>query len=157
MLHSRITIRRIKYLVLVGLLMATWPGGTGWIALLSPFSGSAEELGATGDSREKSDAATRCRPALASKPKPAWPKAIHSRRGEVYRQDPIVSFEINEQGRVENVKTVRTSGLRDIDSWVEREIARWKYKPAPGCGVRHSETIVTVDFDLIEPSTQSKK
>lgn len=115
MLHSRITIRGVKYLVLVGFLMASLPGRAGWIVFASPFRDRAEEAGTKENGHKKTEVATACRPVLTSKPKPAWPKTIHTRRGEVYRQDPIVSFDINEQGHVENVKTARTSGLRDID------------------------------------------
>jgi TonB family protein len=87
-----------------------------------------------------------CVPVLNTKPKPSWPKSLTTQKGESFKGNPVISFDVDEEGNVKDAKVVRSSGIRDVDEWVLREMKRWKYKPAPSCGLRHSQVIVTIDL-----------
>src|SRR3954464_6371932 len=57
-------------------------------------------------------------------------------RGEHYKQSPIVSYNIEEDGRITNVKLVRSSGVPRIDKDFVGQTGRNRYKPrAGGCGM----------------------
>jgi TonB family protein len=69
------------------------------------------------------------------------------RPGEIYKQVPVITFEVSEDGIVSNVKLVRSSGVKDIDKNEVQAISQWRYKPRPtGCGVIESEVAITIDF-----------
>ncbi len=63
-----------------------------------------------------------------------------------YKRAPIIAFEVDEFGVVQNAQVKRGSGSPFADKLALQEVRRWKYKPAPGCGVVQSEATVTVDF-----------
>ena len=69
------------------------------------------------------------------------------RKGETYRNSPVVSFSISPDGSVSGVKLVRTSGVSRIDDAVVADAKNMKYKPRAGaCGTVVSEMSVTIDF-----------
>jgi len=57
----------------------------------------------------------------------------------------VVKFQINGDGTVSNVKLVRSSGVRDIDKKLLSAVAKWKFKPNPGCAIE-SEMTVAIDW-----------
>jgi len=90
---------------------------------------------------------TRCSPKLAYAPTYARPRKFRFGKGETYRHSGYVSFLIDEDGKVLEPRTLTSTGVRDIDSYLLQYVKTWKYKPAPGCGVRRSEMAITVDFN----------
>jgi TonB family protein len=116
----------------------------------------SEEQKANDSSGKKVGEPSACAPVLLSKPRLEWPKTVQYRKNESYKRAPIISFEIEESGKVSNVKVTRGSGVRDIDAWVVNEIKRWKYKPGPGCGIRETDATVIIDFRLEESTTPSE-
>lgn len=64
-----------------------------------------------------------------------------------YKRMPVVTFQIEESGKVVNVKLKRSSGSPSIDKYALSWVRSWKYKPRPaGCGVLESEVGATIDF-----------
>ena len=65
--------------------------------------------------------------------------------GECYKGSPVLSFQINEDGSVSNVKIIRSSGVRDIDKQTVKTIRGWKYELRPGCAL-DVEMSITIDW-----------
>ena len=66
---------------------------------------------------------------------------------EHYRQHPVVSYNIEEDGRVTNVKLVRSSGVPRIDKDFMEQTALNRYKPRPaGCGLIETKMDLTIDW-----------
>lgn len=63
-----------------------------------------------------------------------------------YKRSPIVSFEVDEQGKIQNVTIKRRSGSAAADDLALNFVRHWKYKPRPGCGTLESHALVTIDF-----------
>lgn len=156
MLSTLTKVGRTEYTVLVIAL------ATAWIARdLSALSFAAPSDTASLQQRAyhqaTADVGRGCRPVLASRPRPAWPKSLKLREGESYKGDPVISFDVNETGQLLNIRVVRSSGVADLDSWVQAQVKRWKYKPSPGCGVRHAEVVITVDFRVADAPQDKDK
>ena len=141
-------ISRIRHNFLIATICVVWvtamgsaPCGQAWTV---PHHSAPTDMAAD----EKVGSDHPCAPVLLLKPKPDWPKAIRRKKGESYKRDPVIGFGISETGEVINARVVRSSGVGDIDAWVLKEIQKWKYRPAPSCGVRKSEISVTIDFDI---------
>jgi len=66
--------------------------------------------------------------------------------GETYKQSPTVKFQINEDGTVSKVKLIRSSGVKDVDKQVLKEVSSWKFKAVPGC-IIDSEMTVLIHWD----------
>jgi TonB family protein len=49
--------------------------------------------------------------------------------GESYKREPVVGFQINEDGIVSHIKVIQSSGVRDIDRKVAAAAHDWKFKP----------------------------
>jgi TonB family protein len=58
---------------------------------------------------------------------------------------PKVSFVVNEDGSVSNVKVLKGTGSPKVDAGLVKSIRAWKYKPQPGCTV---ETSMSVLIDI---------
>jgi len=65
---------------------------------------------------------------------------------ESLRGQPVVKFQINQDGTVSNVRLVRGSGVRDINKKVVESVSMWKYQPKPECGVVEVEMMVIIDL-----------
>jgi TonB family protein len=63
-----------------------------------------------------------------------------------YKQAPIVIFEIDQSGAVQNVKIKRSSGSPGADKLALDEVRRWKYKSLRGCSIVQSEATIVIDF-----------
>jgi TonB family protein len=55
---------------------------------------------------------------------------------------PKVSFVVNEDGSVSNVKVLKGTGSLKVDAGLVKSIQAWKYKPQPGCTVETSMAVV---------------
>lgn len=55
---------------------------------------------------------------------------------------PKVSFVVNEDGSVGNVKVLKSTGSPKVDAGLVKSIQAWKYKPQPGCTVEISMAVV---------------
>ncbi len=55
---------------------------------------------------------------------------------------PKVSFVVNEDGSVSNVKVLKGTGSPKVDAGLVKSIQAWKYKPQPGCTVETSMAVV---------------
>jgi TonB family protein len=68
------------------------------------------------------------------------------RKGEKYRNSPVVFYEVNPDGKPSNVKLMRSTGVKDIDDFAVDWVKKLKYKPAPGCVGFESQMTITIDF-----------
>ena len=55
---------------------------------------------------------------------------------------PKVSYVVDEDGRVSNVKILKSTGSQSVDSGLIKSILAWKYKPQPGCRFEMSMGII---------------
>jgi TonB family protein len=55
---------------------------------------------------------------------------------------PKVSYVVDEDGRVSNVKILKSTGSQKADSGLIKSILAWKYKPQPGCRFEMSMGII---------------
>jgi TonB family protein len=55
---------------------------------------------------------------------------------------PKVSFVVNEDGSVGNVKVLKGTGSVKVDAGLVKSIQAWKYKPQTGCTVETSMAVV---------------
>jgi TonB family protein len=55
---------------------------------------------------------------------------------------PKVSFAVDEDGSVGNVKVLKGTGSPKLDAGLVKSIQAWKYKPQPGCMVETSMAVV---------------
>jgi hypothetical protein len=67
--------------------------------------------------RKQGEAAKPCVPQLAPGPSHGPPKEFKFRKGETYRQSPVVSYQVDPDGTVSNVKLIRSTGVKDIDAF----------------------------------------
>jgi TonB family protein len=58
---------------------------------------------------------------------------------------PLVSYEINERGEVQNVELERRSGIAAIDDWVVHSVQKWRFKPTH-CGTIITQTSLVIHF-----------
>lgn len=95
----------------------------------------------------KKDKATKpCVPQLAPGPSHGPSKELKFRKGETYRHSPVVSYQVDPDGTVSNVKLIRSTGVKDIDAFAVEWVKQLKYKPAPGCETLLTEVDITIDF-----------
>jgi hypothetical protein len=96
-------------------------------------------------SKEQREYIKRCPLKLEGK----WHSTTVSRLlpGEHYRQHPVVSYNIEEDGRVTNVQLVQSSGVPRIDKdFVEQTALNHYKKRLPGCGVIETKMDLTIDW-----------
>jgi len=65
---------------------------------------------------------------------------------KAYKRFPILVFEIDESGAVQNVKIKDNSTSFTADEMALCEVRRWKYKPRHSCGIVESHATVAIDF-----------
>ena len=58
---------------------------------------------------------------------------------------PKISYVVEEDGTVRDVKVVVGTGSAKLDSALVKSVQSWKYKPQPGCVISTS-TVVTIDI-----------
>lgn len=68
---------------------------------------------------------------------------------ETYRHTPVVHYAIDSQGKVLDVRLVRSSGIRRLDATILNAIKHWRYKPDPHCPlveVVETDASITIDW-----------
>src|SRR5262245_6835192 len=68
-------------------------------------------------SKEEKELIARCKSRPIKKKLPEEPKNWKWEKGETYRGGPVISYTIQEEGTVTNVKLKRTSGVHKIDEY----------------------------------------
>jgi TonB family protein len=115
--------------------------------ILLVFAGADHSLG-QGEKkpekgREEKELIARCKRKLIKNGPSPEPKKWEWGKGEKYRDHPVVSYTIKEDGTVTNVKLKRTSGVRKIDEYVLQSVKAQKFEAMPGCpGIETTETII---------------
>jgi TonB family protein len=88
----------------------------------------------------------KCQPELLSKPFRSLRGPFHFATGEKYRRIPVISFSIEPDGAVHDVKVTQGSGVKDIDQHALKDISSWKYTSRPGCPTLESQVGITIDW-----------
>jgi TonB family protein len=68
------------------------------------------------------------------------------RKGETYRNSPVVKFEILESGEIAHPVLKRSSGVAEVDNYAMKSVQELKFNKRPGCGVIESNMDITIDF-----------
>ena len=63
-----------------------------------------------------------------------------------YKQAPAVSFIIQEDGSVTDVKLIKSSGSPTVDRSIVSGTALTRYNKRPGCGALEVKTFMNIDF-----------
>jgi TonB family protein len=87
----------------------------------------------------------RCRPKVVSRRGGKSPE-FHFRKGETYRNSPVVAYEILESGEITHIVLKRSSGVAEVDDYALKCVQELKFNKRPGCGVIESNLDITVDF-----------
>jgi TonB family protein len=88
----------------------------------------------------------RCDPKVVRKPKLSH-KSVQIREGEKSTgHTALVTFQIAEAGEVVNVYLKRSSGFRDYDQALLRNVRSTRYNARPGCPVVDSTAEVIIDL-----------
>ena len=113
------------------------------VLLIAVLSG----LGAAQDKTEPEGeyAVQKCRPKAISRSAGRSPE-FHVRKGDTYRNSPVVAFEILESGEVAQAVLKRSSGLAEMDNSALRWVQGLKFNRRPGCGVIESSLDIVIDF-----------
>jgi hypothetical protein len=94
--------------------------------------------------KEQKEFAKRCSPVLQGKWHALSLKSIPPQSG--YKRAPAVSFIIQEDGTVTDVKLIRRSGSSKVDKDVVEQTALNRYNRRPGCPQLAMTTYMNIDF-----------
>jgi TonB family protein len=67
------------------------------------------------------------------------PKVVDLKR---LNRFPRVSYVVDEDGKVDNVKILKGTGSPRVDAGLIKSIQGWRYKPQPGCTFEMSTAVV---------------
>src|SRR5260370_29691720 len=111
-------------------------------------SGQAEKK--SEKNKEEKELIARCKSKLIRNGRPTKPKNWEWGKGEKYRGAPEISYSVQEDGKIANVKLKRGSGVRQIDEYALEWVKGRKYQAMPGCpGIEITETVI-IDFGPTE-------
>jgi hypothetical protein len=97
-------------------------------------------------SKEEKELIARCKTKLIKNGRPQGPKNRKWGKDETYQHAPVISYRIEEDGSVTNVKLKRGSGVQWIDEYALGWVKSRKYRAMPGCpGIETTENII-IDF-----------
>jgi len=88
----------------------------------------------------------RCTPKIINRASPRELPEIHFRKGERYKNIPIIAYQVMESGQVAQVLVKRSSGVADIDKYALDSVRELKFNKRSGCPVVDSQAGITVDF-----------
>ena len=88
----------------------------------------------------------RCFPKIMSRASHRAAPQVHFRKGERYKNIPIVAYQVLESGEVAHAFVKRSSGVADIDKYALYSVRELKFNERPGCLVVDSEAGITVDL-----------
>jgi TonB-like protein len=99
-----------------------------------------------GKSKEEKELVARCKSRLIKSGPAPEPNKWEWGKDETYRGGPVISYTIEEDGNVTNVRLKRSSGVRKIDAYYLASVRGRKYQAMPGCpGIETTESM-TIDF-----------
>ncbi len=87
----------------------------------------------------------RCAPKVIGKSSVESPE-FHFRKGEKYKNSPVVAYEILESGEIVHPMLKRSSGVAEVDNYALKWVQELKFNKRPGCGVIESSMDITIDF-----------
>lgn len=97
-------------------------------------------------SQKEKELIAQCKTKLIKNDPPREAKDWKETKGETYHNPPLISYFIEEGGKVTNVKLKRSSGVRKVDEYAIEWAKGRKYKPMPGCpGIETTESVI-IDF-----------
>jgi TonB family protein len=109
--------------------------------------GSPARGGAAGD---QDQAATQISPCATGRPEITVtrraPKKWKIQPEERFSGSPVISFTVDESGKVANVRVLKSSGVKDVDRWVVLTVRRWRYKTVKGCAPTELQMSINIDF-----------
>ena len=73
-------------------------------------------------------------------------KDFKIQKNEIYQYTPVVSYSIDSDGNVIDLRLLQSSGISDVDTKLLNAIKDWKYKPRPHCAVIETQMSVTIDW-----------
>ena len=95
---------------------------------------------------EKRELIARCKTRIVKNDLPPQRNDWHWGDDEKYRGAPVISYTIQEDGSVIDLKLQRSSGVKGIDKYALQTVKGWKYRAMPGCpGVDTTVTLI-IDF-----------
>lgn len=110
------------------------------LVLVAAFSAAQNKVKPQGDYDVQ-----RCAPKVISKSSGKSPE-FHFRKGEKYKNSPVVAYEILESGEIAHPILKRSSGVAELDNYALKWAQGLKFNKRPGCGVIESSTDITIDF-----------
>lgn len=87
--------------------------------------------------------ANPCGRALIDAPRIKLPDRIKVRK---FNRFPVVDFSFGEDGKPFDVKVTKSTGSREVDDLVVRQVKGWKFASFPGCGVIISSMKIIIDL-----------
>jgi TonB family protein len=97
-------------------------------------------------SKEEKELIARCKTRPIKNALPKEPKNWKWEKGEKYHGGPTISYTIEEDGTVTNVKLKRSSAVRKIDEYYVAWVKGSKYEAMPGCSGIDTAFSITIDF-----------
>ena len=74
------------------------------------------------------------------------PKKWKLQPGEKFSNSPVISFAVSPSGKVDSIRLLKSSGVKDVDRWVVLSVKRWRYKSVRRCAPTELQMTVSVDF-----------
>jgi TonB family protein len=71
---------------------------------------------------------------------------FHIGPGEKYRNHPSLSFSVEANGTVHDVKLSQSSGVKDIDQQAAGNLSSWKFTSRPGCPTIESNVTILIHW-----------
>ena len=114
------------------------------LAMLCVFASLSAPVGAQAPAQKKTKAASQpCQLVSENPPDFDWFKFIPKHLDFTkLNRFPTVSYVVNEDGAVTNVKIMKSTGSAKVDTGLIKSVQSWKYKPQPGCTVETSMAVV---------------
>jgi hypothetical protein len=84
-----------------------------------------------------------CGRALVDAPKIKLPDKIKTRK---LNRFPVVDFSFGEDGKPFDVHVSKSTGSREVDELLVRQVKEWKFASFPGCGVIVSSMKIIIDL-----------
>lgn len=67
-------------------------------------------------------------------------------KNDRYRNTPVVAFTIHPDGKITDIRLVRSSGISRLDAFILNAVKNWELEPRSNCPVIETEMSVTIDW-----------
>src|SRR6266480_6668964 len=81
----------------------------------------------------------RCAPKIINSAPPRELPHIHFRKGEKYKNIPIIAYQVLESGQVAQALVKRSSGVADIDKYTLESVRQRRFNKRLGCPIVDSQ------------------